>query len=187
MNQKCECGNEQCCPAGQQPAAAEQLNRRGALGRLLAVLAGLGGLSFLAGCPGGTVWSRAKKSATATPPPANELWFDTYSVPLNVVREFDVAGQPAFLAHFNDGRNTYWTALSRRCTHANCKLNYYSGGKVLSCPCHGSIFDLHGNPISGPAKRRLTRWAVEVRGSGVHIFADRPLDPQQQDEPVNKS
>jgi Rieske Fe-S protein len=185
VNQMCDFDNEQTCPLREQPSAPERLSRRGALGRLLSLLAGLGGLSLLASCPGGTIWSRGKQRALANTPP-NELWFKTYFVPLNVVREIDVAGQPAYLAHFNDGNNTYWAALSRRCTHAGCKLDYYTGGKVLRCPCHGAVFDLHGNPISGPAKRRLERWAIEVKADGVHIYADRPLDPQQQDVPVNQ-
>ena len=185
MKQNCsDCEHRLDSPDGQSTLATELLSRRGALGRLAALLAGLGGLSLLSSCPGGTVWSRAKKAAAAKPPRPGQLYFRTYDVPLNVLRDVEIAGQPAYLAHFNDSKDTYWTVMSRRCTHAGCLVAYDNSKKVLRCPCHGAVFDLHGDPISGPAKLRLTRWPVEVKDNGVFIDTTRELDPQQPDVPL---
>ncbi|MFC1884886.1 ubiquinol-cytochrome c reductase iron-sulfur subunit [Thermodesulfobacteriota bacterium] len=48
-------------------------------------------------------------------------------------------------------------ALSARCTHLGCTLNYDLISKNFKCPCHGSIFDDSGKYLSGPAKKDLTR------------------------------
>ena len=48
-------------------------------------------------------------------------------------------------------------ALSARCTHLGCTLNYDLLSKRFKCPCHGSIFDKTGRYLSGPAKKDLTR------------------------------
>ena len=52
-----------------------------------------------------------------------------------------------------DGRRR---ALSGRCTHLGCFLNYDQLSETFRCPCHGSIFDRKGRRISGPAKIDLT-------------------------------
>jgi len=34
------------------------------------------------------------------------------------------------------------------------------------CPCHGSIFDVHGNRLAGPARRPLSRIPIEFDKDG---------------------
>jgi Rieske Fe-S protein len=46
---------------------------------------------------------------------------------------------------------------SASCTHLGCTLNYDVVSQRLRCPCHGSIFDLSGKWLSGPAKKDLFR------------------------------
>lgn len=48
-------------------------------------------------------------------------------------------------------------AYSASCTHLGCTLNYDVVSQKLRCPCHGSIFDLSGKWLSGPAKKDLFR------------------------------
>lgn len=49
-------------------------------------------------------------------------------------------------------------ALSLICTHLGCTLNVTS--QQLTCPCHGSIFDRHGQVIKGPADKPLPRLSL---------------------------
>lgn len=51
----------------------------------------------------------------------------------------------------NDGIPRFMEA---KCTHLGCRIDKVIDGKLV-CPCHGSEFDMAGNPIKGPANRSL--------------------------------
>ena len=61
-----------------------------------------------------------------------------------------------------------YRALGARCTHLGCQVR--PGKHALRCPCHGSVFDLEGKVIRGPAKRPLSRYAVEVNETTLEIM-----------------
>lgn len=67
---------------------------------------------------------------------------------------------PDYLLFDKDGEA--W-ALSRRCTHLGCKLNFLEVEQILECPCHQSRFSKNGEVVRGPAKKALTRFPVEKR------------------------
>lgn len=55
-------------------------------------------------------------------------------------------------------------ALSRKCTHLGCKLNYHEDSDILECPCHQSRFNVEtGEVVQGPARKALTFLPVEKR------------------------
>ena len=51
-------------------------------------------------------------------------------------------------------------AVSRKCTHLGCRLNYRENEKSLLCPCHQSRFTINGKRVAGPAERNLPTFAV---------------------------
>ena len=51
--------------------------------------------------------------------------------------------------------------FSSHCTHLGCVINKKEGD-VLVCPCHGSRFDLNGNPVKGPAYKPLQKVPFEA-------------------------
>ena len=63
--------------------------------------------------------------------------------------KFNISGQtkPVIVLRKSD---TEVLALSSICTHQGNEVGLPSGG-VMTCPAHGSVFDLSGNRISGPA------------------------------------
>jgi len=76
-----------------------------------------------------------------------------------------------YVAHdfllFDDG-NEAW-AISRRCTHLGCTVNYHEKEKLVECPCHQSRFSAEGIVLHGPAKKNLTRYKVEKLDDGGYI------------------
>ena len=58
-----------------------------------------------------------------------------------------------------DGPQGPW-AVSRKCTHLGCRLNYRENEKSLLCPCHQSRFTPEGKRVAGPAERNLPKFAV---------------------------
>ncbi len=48
--------------------------------------------------------------------------------------------------------------VSTKCTHLGCQLEWNPDEKSWDCPCHGSRFDIEGNPIDNPAMKPLERF-----------------------------
>jgi len=52
-------------------------------------------------------------------------------------------------------------AVSPRCTHMGCILNWNRTERSWDCPCHGSRFDPDGNILNAPATKPLDKENVE--------------------------
>jgi Rieske Fe-S protein len=63
---------------------------------------------------------------------------------------------------------TTYTALSMLCTHEGCQVGTPSGGSI-TCPCHGSKYNLMGQVINGPAPSPLASYAVVLNASANTI------------------
>lgn len=59
-------------------------------------------------------------------------------------------------------------AFSATCTHAGCAVNEIADGKI-SCPCHGSRFNLDGSVANGPATKPLAPVNVAVNGQAITL------------------
>ncbi|EAT14296.1 ubiquinol-cytochrome c reductase iron-sulfur subunit [Desulfuromonas acetoxidans] len=59
-------------------------------------------------------------------------------------------------------------ALSLVCTHLGCTLTVTS--TELSCPCHGSTFDRHGEVTRGPADRPLPQLRLVRRADSWQVY-----------------
>ena len=51
-------------------------------------------------------------------------------------------------------------AISRRCTHLGCRVNYNKEKKLFICPCHDSRYTLDGSVVRGPAEKDLPEFMV---------------------------
>ena len=66
------------------------------------------------------------------------------------------------------GTDSY-IALSRVCTHQGCSVNYNSTGKNFVCPCHGGVYNINGDVVSGPPPSPLAQYKVTVSGSTLSV------------------
>ena len=81
------------------------------------------------------------------------------------MRVFDLDGTKVNVA--SAGANLY--AFDDTCTHAGCSLGTGKlDGTTVTCPCHGSQFDVtSGSVLRGPAKRPVRSRAVRVEGENL--------------------
>jgi len=68
----------------------------------------------------------------------------------------------------HNAENQY-TALSKICTHQGCTVFYDAAHNRLPCPCHGSLFNISGGVINGPAQQSLKEYNVKVEGNTLTI------------------
>jgi Rieske Fe-S protein len=70
-----------------------------------------------------------------------------------------VNGQHVAISRDDDGR---LHAVSARCTHMGCLVNWNPAERSWDCPCHGSRFAPGGTVLEGPAVAALEACSVEV-------------------------
>jgi nitrite reductase/ring-hydroxylating ferredoxin subunit len=66
--------------------------------------------------------------------------------------------------------NGYLFALSQKCPHLGCRVPFCDSSGRFECPCHGSIYDLAGEYIQGPAPRGMDRYDIQLVGD--HVVVD---------------
>jgi cytochrome b6-f complex iron-sulfur subunit len=84
----------------------------------------------------------------------------------------DGSSEPIFLVASGTSEPFSYQALSSRCTHRGCVVEYH--GARFECPCHGSMYDRSGGVLHGPAQQPLTRYDVEAAGDGTLRIRLRP-------------
>ena len=60
-------------------------------------------------------------------------------------------------------------ALSQKCPHLGCQVPFCKSSGRFECPCHGSIFDLGGEYITGPSPRGMDRYPIDVKTGTVVV------------------
>ena len=61
--------------------------------------------------------------------------------------------------------------VSAICTHMGCTPKWVEANNRWECPCHGSVFDIKGNVIAGPAPKPLPWYKVTI-GTDGKLFVD---------------
>lgn len=84
----------------------------------------------------------------------------------NSGRVFPFGSQPGILIRTPEGELRAFSAV---CTHLGCTVRYEPDSKVIWCPCHNGVFDLHGRNISGPPPRPLPELQVNLRGGTIVV------------------
>ena len=61
-------------------------------------------------------------------------------------------------------------ALSNRCTHLSCSVNWDEGRQEYTCPCHDAQFDIEGNVNAGPPPTPLDHFETKVEEGNLFIL-----------------
>ncbi|NLF03852.1 MAG: Rieske (2Fe-2S) protein [Actinomycetales bacterium] len=145
------------------------------------VLAGLGAVgaaATLAACAsGGTTTPGSGTSGGATtpgaddgstapadPPAATGAIAKVADVPVGGAITAELDGVAVLIAQPTAGE---FVGLSAICTHQGCTVA--PDGDHLTCPCHGSTFDLAGAATQGPATESLATFALSVDGEDLVV------------------
>jgi len=60
-------------------------------------------------------------------------------------------------------------ALYQKCPHLGCRVPFCESSDRFECPCHGSIFNLKGEYVAGPAPRGMDMFPVHIEGEQVLV------------------
>ena len=60
-------------------------------------------------------------------------------------------------------------AFTANCPHLGCGYRWISDRKRFECPCHGSIFDINGKRLAGPAPRPLDSLETKVENDRLLV------------------
>lgn len=71
-----------------------------------------------------------------------------------------------YIARMHDGG---FLALSLKCTHLGCSIEWNKEKKRFVCPCHSSSFAMNGNVINPPAPRALDLFPIAIENDVVKV------------------
>ena len=82
----------------------------------------------------------------------------------NTGRIVPVGGKPVLLFRTPGGE---LRALTAKCTHLDCTVQYRPERSDIWCACHNGAYDTKGANVSGPPPRPLTPLEVLTRGEKI--------------------
>jgi quinol---cytochrome c reductase iron-sulfur subunit, bacillus type len=62
------------------------------------------------------------------------------------------------------------TVFSPLCTHLGCGYHWDAADRKFKCPCHGSVYDVTGHVLAGPAPRRLDALPAKIEQGRLLIM-----------------
>ncbi|MDZ7624371.1 MAG: Rieske (2Fe-2S) protein [Ignavibacteriaceae bacterium] len=71
-----------------------------------------------------------------------------------------------YLVRLADGG---FLALSLRCTHLGCSVEWEEDKQRFICPCHASAFEITGNVLNPPAPSALDYFPVKIQSGKVMV------------------
>lgn len=136
-----------------------QKNRRAALNRLLLIWAAITSIPFIS-----TIIQ------FIYPPARNFVGSKTIGavddMQPNTSNVVQLGDRPVIVITKETGETI---AYGANCTHLGCVVGFREDQGDIYCACHGSVFDLNGHPVSGPAKHPLEKIPVKIENNQVTI------------------
>ena len=77
-----------------------------------------------------------------------------------------------YICHLEDDG---FIAVSLRCTHLGCSIEWDKDKKEFLCPCHHSMFDIRGVVLNPPATRPLDYYPLKIENGRILVDTGRPV------------
>lgn len=111
------------------------------------------------------------KDNSDAPPPPSAVDFtlslsDAANAPLNTPGGF-IYKNGIIIARTLAGA---YIAVSQACTHQGATVEFQPNNNRLFCPLHGSLFQINGAVISGPASGSLKAYNTALNGNNLRVF-----------------
>jgi len=94
-------------------------------------------------------------------------------------RVYPFGGARFFLYRLNDGG---FIAVSSKCTHLGCIIQFNTEHDRFECPCHASAFDKNGGVIMSPATRALDYYPIAFKNDKVLVDTNNPVRRSKFDQ-----
>ncbi len=66
-------------------------------------------------------------------------------------------------------------AISQKCPHLGCRVPFCDSSGHFECPCHGSVFDIAGEWIEGPAPRGMDRYPLSIESGALVVDTSKTI------------
>ncbi|MGQ1891367.1 ubiquinol-cytochrome c reductase iron-sulfur subunit [Thermophagus sp. OGC60D27] len=83
-----------------------------------------------------------------------------------------------YLHRLSDGG---FLAVSSRCTHLGCTVQFNVNHNRFECPCHASAFNTNGQVLSPPANRPLDFYPIIFKDNHVLVDVNHPVKRNSHD------
>jgi Rieske Fe-S protein len=60
-------------------------------------------------------------------------------------------------------------ALYQKCPHLGCRVPFCESSAQFECPCHGSVYNVIGEHLQGPAPRGMDRFEISIENGRVMV------------------
>lgn len=77
-----------------------------------------------------------------------------------------------YLSRLTDGG---FLAISIKCTHLGCLVQFKNRDNKFLCPCHASAFNKNGEVLSPPATRALDLFPITIANGKIFIDTTNPI------------
>jgi Rieske Fe-S protein len=72
------------------------------------------------------------------------------------------------------------SALYQKCPHLGCKVPFCTTSNQFECPCHGSVYNIKGEYLDGPAPRGMDRFPLRIENDQVVVDTGTLVEGPQQ-------
>lgn len=67
-------------------------------------------------------------------------------------------------------------ALYQKCPHLGCQVPFCESSGRFECPCHGSVYNLLGEYVTGPTPRGMDRFEISIKGDRVLVDTSKVIE-----------